>query len=137
MKNSVPSFFVVFPCFFFSHLSAGSQGTYDQAVGPITIVFFAIVVCTCGYRRQRGSPSLSAEDREGAAQAQLTRPRDVLNVRVVDWFSHRGVLFTRLVPLGAFASRVAFSVHTSSFTFLAGARSTRCPSSLAVVRDIF
>lgn len=56
-------------------LSDLTQGIYDQAIGFITVAFFATAVCTCGYRRRRFPPTITVE--EEVAQIQPMRPRNV------------------------------------------------------------
>ncbi|CAM9590118.1 unnamed protein product, partial [Scytosiphon promiscuus] len=64
-----------FACIFvYAWVEAFRKGIYDQAIGFITVAFFATAVCTCGYRRRMHSPAVTVE--EEIAQIQPMRPRN-------------------------------------------------------------
>lgn len=68
------SFFFFLPCPLAVRNS--TKGAYDQAIGFITVVFFAIATCTCSYRRRMRLPTVVTVEEE-TAHAEPTRPRNV------------------------------------------------------------
>ena len=58
-------------------LTSNTQGVYNRAVGPVSVVFLAVLACTCGYRRQAHSPVVEVEEVEEAARIQSMRPGNV------------------------------------------------------------
>lgn len=67
--------------FFFFALSIGhskpTKGVYDEAIGFITVAFFAIVTCTCSYRRRMRLPTTVVTVEEETAHPEPARPRTV------------------------------------------------------------
>ncbi|CAM9203466.1 unnamed protein product, partial [Ectocarpus sp. 12 AP-2014] len=70
--------------FTYAWVEAFRKGVYDQAIGFITVAFFAIATCTCSYRRRMRRPTEVTVEEE-TAHAEPTRPRNFVD----QWAHHQ------------------------------------------------
>ncbi|CAM9766469.1 unnamed protein product [Ectocarpus sp. 4 AP-2014] len=70
--------------FTYAWVEAFRKGVYDQAIGFITVAFFAIATCTCSYRRRMRRPTEVTVEEE-TVHAEPTRPRHFVD----QWAHHQ------------------------------------------------